>query len=58
MNIHGADAAGLKGLVGGDGEIVDDEQRLAALRMFIAKSAYLDLYQGKTSPDRTQNRLI
>ena len=34
------------------------EQRLAALRMFIAKSAYLDLYQGKTSPDRTQNRLI
>ena len=30
----------------------DFEQRLSDLRMFIAKSAYLDMYQGKTNSER------
>jgi hypothetical protein len=34
------------------------EKRLGELRLFIAKSAGLQIYQGKTSPSRSQNRLI
>jgi hypothetical protein len=33
-------------------------QRLSDLRFFIAKSAYLDIYQGKTAPTAILNQLV
>ena len=34
------------------------EKRLSDLRFFIAKSAYLDIYQGKTNPTSVVNNLV
>jgi hypothetical protein len=34
------------------------ERRLSDLRFFIAKSAYLDIYQGKEQPSATLNQLV